>query len=139
MEESASHRQFDVGRDFRSKSRTTKITYSNEHPKARGGVVLFLCLSSVRLAAQPVTATVTNCDEASLRAALASVSVLGGTVNFACDGTIVLTNTITIHATDNMLLDGSGHNVVIADTTGDSLTLKNVKLGALDKHDFHFA
>jgi hypothetical protein len=33
----------------------------------------------------------------------------------------------------------SGHNVVIADTAGDSLTLKNVKLGALDKHDFHFA
>jgi hypothetical protein len=33
----------------------------------------------------------------------------------------------------------SGHNVVIADTAGDSLTLKNVKLGALDKNDFHFA
>jgi Ca2+-binding RTX toxin-like protein len=33
----------------------------------------------------------------------------------------------------------SGQNVVIADTTGDSLTLKNVKLAALDKHDFHFA
>ncbi|MFL5238276.1 MAG: hypothetical protein ACJ8EL_11860, partial [Rhizomicrobium sp.] len=33
----------------------------------------------------------------------------------------------------------SGHNVVIADGTGDSLTLRNVKLAALDKHDFHFA
>jgi Bacterial Ig-like domain/Bacterial Ig domain len=33
----------------------------------------------------------------------------------------------------------SGQNVVIADSTGDSLTLKNVKLAALDKHDFHFA
>jgi Bacterial Ig-like domain/Bacterial Ig domain len=33
----------------------------------------------------------------------------------------------------------SGQNVVIADGTGDSLTLKNVKLAALDKHDFHFA
>jgi len=33
----------------------------------------------------------------------------------------------------------SGHNVVIADAAGDTLTLKNVKLGALEKHDFHFA
>jgi len=33
----------------------------------------------------------------------------------------------------------SGQNVVISDTAGDSLTLKNVKLTALDKHDFHFA
>jgi hypothetical protein len=33
----------------------------------------------------------------------------------------------------------SGHNVVIADGLGDSLTLNNVKLAALDKHDFHFA
>jgi hypothetical protein len=40
---------------------------------------------------------------------------------------------ILAHATQ------SGNNVVIADGTGDSLTLKNVKLAALDKHDFHFA
>jgi Ca2+-binding RTX toxin-like protein len=33
----------------------------------------------------------------------------------------------------------SGNNVVIADHAGDSLTLKNVKLGALNGHDFHFA
>jgi hypothetical protein len=33
----------------------------------------------------------------------------------------------------------SGQNVVIADGAGDSLTLNNVKLAALDKHDFHFA
>jgi hypothetical protein len=32
----------------------------------------------------------------------------------------------------------SGHNVVIADGS-NSLTLNNVKLAALDKHDFHFA
>ena len=31
-----------------------------------------------------------------------------------------------------------GQDVVIA-TGNDSLTLKNVKLGALDSHDFHFA
>ena len=33
----------------------------------------------------------------------------------------------------------SGQNVVIADGAGDSLTLNNVKLAALDKHDFHFS
>jgi len=33
----------------------------------------------------------------------------------------------------------SGQNVVITDHAGDSLTLNNVKLAALDKHDFHFA
>jgi Bacterial Ig-like domain/Tryptophan-rich Synechocystis species C-terminal domain/Right handed beta helix region len=33
----------------------------------------------------------------------------------------------------------SGQNVVIADDVGNSLTLNNVKLAALDKHDFHFA
>jgi hypothetical protein len=33
----------------------------------------------------------------------------------------------------------SGQNVVIADHAGDTLTLNNVKLSALDKHDFHFA
>ena len=35
---------------------------------------------------------VTNCTETSLRAALAG----GGTVTFACDGTIVLSNTLVI-------------------------------------------
>jgi hypothetical protein len=33
----------------------------------------------------------------------------------------------------------SGLNVVIADGAGDTLTLNNVKLAALDKSDFHFA
>jgi len=33
----------------------------------------------------------------------------------------------------------SGQDVVIAAGTGDSLTLKNVKLAALDKTDFHFS
>jgi len=50
---------------------------------------------------------VTNCTEAALRAAMAG----GGTVTFACDGTITLTNTIT--NTLDTALDGSGHNVTI--------------------------
>src|SRR5208282_2563531 len=56
----------------------------------------------------PPGIVVTNCTEAALRAAIAG----GGTVTFACDGTITLTNTITI-ATDTWL-DGSGHQVTIS-------------------------
>src|SRR5258707_975178 len=55
-----------------------------------------------------IAGTVTNCDDASLRAAL----VGGGTVSFACDGTIVLTNTLIIGS--NTVLDGTGHHVMIS-------------------------
>lgn len=50
----------------------------------------------------------TQCTEANLRAAMAG----GGLVTFACDGTIILTDTITnsVDAT----LDGSGHQVTIS-------------------------
>jgi hypothetical protein len=50
---------------------------------------------------------VTNCTEANLRAAM----TFGGTVTFACDGTINLSETITV-AVDSVL-DGSGHQVTI--------------------------
>jgi hypothetical protein len=51
---------------------------------------------------------VTNCTEAALRAAIAG----GGTATFACDGTIVLANTISI--TTNTVLDGTGHQITIS-------------------------
>ncbi len=51
---------------------------------------------------------VTDCTETSLRAAMTG----GGTVTFACDGTITLTNTITNNA--DVTLDGSGHQVIIS-------------------------
>ena len=51
---------------------------------------------------------VTTCTEAALRAAMAG----GGTVTFACDGTITLGRTIT-NVVDT-LLDGSGHDVAIS-------------------------
>ena len=51
--------------------------------------------------------TVTSCTESSLRAAMAG----GGTVTFACDGTITLANTLT--NTLDVVLDGSGHRVTI--------------------------
>src|SRR5690242_17417140 len=68
---------------------------------------LFALLISF-LAPGVIAATVTNCDEASLRGTLAG----GGTVNFACDGTIVLTSTITIN--NNTVLDATGHHVLIS-------------------------
>jgi hypothetical protein len=51
---------------------------------------------------------VTTCTEAALRAAMAG----GGTVTFACDGTITLSNTITISA--DTLLDGTGHEITLS-------------------------
>ena len=55
----------------------------------------------------PPGIVVTN-SEANLRAVMA----LGGTVTFACDGTIILANTIT-NVSDTRL-DGSGHQVTIS-------------------------
>ena len=52
--------------------------------------------------------TVTSCTETALRASLG----LGGTVTFACDGTITLSSTIVI-GTD-IVLDGSGHQITIS-------------------------
>ena len=53
-----------------------------------GGAAALLLLLPVAAWAEGV---VTNCTEAALRAAMAG----GGTVTFACDGTISLANTIT--------------------------------------------
>jgi hypothetical protein len=74
------------------------------HWRFNGALALLLLL--------PVAAwaggVVTNCTEAALRAAMAG----GGTVTFACDGTITLTSTIT--NVSDTLLDGSGHQVTIS-------------------------
>lgn len=51
---------------------------------------------------------VTNCTEASLRAAMTG----GGTVTFACDGTITLASTISNSA--NTALDACGHQITIS-------------------------
>lgn len=65
-----------------------------------------LCLGATGVLAQ--TAVVTNATEAALRAALAN----GGTVQFACDGTITLGSPITIAS--NTVLDGIGHQITIS-------------------------
>lgn len=50
---------------------------------------------------------VSNCDEASLRAAMSG----GGTVTFACDGTITVTSTLVIDT--DTIFDATGHDVTI--------------------------
>jgi hypothetical protein len=51
---------------------------------------------------------VTTCTEAALRAAVEG----GGTVTFACDGTITLSNTLAISA--ETVLDGTGHVITLS-------------------------
>lgn len=62
---------------------------------------LFLSISASQ------AAVVSSCDENGLRAAISA----GGVVTFACNGEIVLNNTIEI--TNSVSLDGSGRAVVI--------------------------
>jgi hypothetical protein len=64
-------------------------------------------------------AVVTNCTPENLAGAVAR----GGTVTFACDGTIQLTNTIAIDR--NITLDGAGHNLTI--DGGNQVRLFQVK------------
>ncbi len=95
---------------------------------ARAGVLL-LCLAAAGSPAQ--THTVTSCTEAALRSAMAG----GGTVTFACSGTITLANTVVI-GTDTTL-DGSGQRVTISGSnvvrvfyvnTNATLTLVNLTI-----------
>ncbi len=97
---------------------------------------LLLLVVSFILSQKMSAATVTVCDEASLRAAITN----GGTINFGCDGTIVLSSTLQI--TTNTVLDGTGRNVVLSggdavrvlfvatniDLTINNLTIANGKL-----------
>lgn len=68
-------------------------------------VGLFLLLfSQLRVSAS----TVTNCDEASLRAAVTA----GGTIQIACDGTIILSQTLAV--TRDSTIDAGGRSVVLS-------------------------
>ncbi len=69
-------------------------------------VLALLCLAGVPLVGE--SAVVNDPSETALRAAMAS----GGTVQFAFDGTITLTNPITVLT--NTVLDGTGHQVTIS-------------------------
>jgi uncharacterized membrane protein len=75
----------------------------------------------------PRSVVLTN-SEAALRAAMAG----GGTVTFACDGTITLASTITDNV--NLTLDGSGHQVTISGNNAVQLVYvaTNVQLTILN-------
>ncbi len=84
------------------------------------------------------TTVVRNCSESDLRAAMAK----GGTVMFACDGTIWLSGTIT--NVTNVVLDGSGHQIAISGSssvrvfdvaTNTSLELINLTICNGQTHD----
>src|SRR5713101_8354984 len=91
------------------------ILLNRSWPSASAGVsklkVLFplmLALAWFPSTAAAASKTVTECDQAHLASALAG----GGTVTFACDGTITLSNTITIAA--DTVLDATGRAVTIS-------------------------
>jgi len=68
-----------------------------------------------------IAASISTCDEAGLRTALNG----GGTVTFACDGTITLSSPITI--TNDTVLDGSGRSVTVSG--GGTVRVFNVSTG----------
>src|SRR6266542_630354 len=73
-------------------------------------LIIFLCLLGFLSSPAQVGAAspVTVCDEASLRTALST----GGTIDFGCDGTIYLTNTLIV--TTDTVLQAAGHTVTIS-------------------------
>jgi Chlamydia polymorphic membrane protein (Chlamydia_PMP) repeat len=109
----------------------TTLNYSMQFKRsvALQANALLLFLAAINATAQ--TKVVTDCSEADLRAAMAQ----GGTVTFACDGAITLTNTITNQW--DTVLDGSGHDItirgsnavrVLYNSMNASLTLINVTI-----------
>ena len=91
-------------------------------------LLALMTLSTLRVSAD---FTITNCDEASIREAL----VNGPIIKFSCDGTITLTNNLTI--ADEIVFDASGHAVTISGgqkarvfqvNTGVNLTLINLTM-----------
>jgi hypothetical protein len=90
---------------------------------------LFALIFPIVAAAQ--TNIVNSLDPAELNSALQA----GGTVTFATNGTIVLTNTITL--SNDVILDGTNHSITISGggaveifnvPPGLSLTLRNLTL-----------
>src|SRR5436190_22394384 len=77
------------------------------NPRKRHMRTIWTCAVLLAIPQWIYPATITSCDEAGLRTALAA----GGTINFACDGTIPLASTLVV--TQNVTLDGTGHSVIL--------------------------
>ena len=101
--------QSHIANDRKGSSMNTKRRYANwwlTTPHQQGlGVALACLLLPLAAGAGGV---VTNCTEADLRAAMEG----GGSVTFACDGTITLASTITIAA--DTTFDGSSHQITLS-------------------------
>ena len=126
-----------AGLSFTNLSTSQAGTYALAVSNSVGGIVSSNVSLVVTSAPPPM------CTLAQLTAAVAA----GGTYSFACDGTILLTQTLTNNV--NLVLDGAGHNVVISGNNlvriflvnpGVSLTLRNLTLangsnvGVTDTH-----
>src|SRR6267143_1332632 len=88
---------------------STNINGLFHHGRSR--ILLAALLVALAMAYAPVAraaGVVSSCDEASLLSAISG----GGTVTFACSGTITLTATITLFA--DTTIDGTGQNVTIS-------------------------
>ena len=91
-----------------------------------------LCFAALVSLSAFGSGTVTNCTEANFRAALAG----GGTVVFACSGTLALSNTIVVST--NTLILGSGYNVTIDGSNSVQLFQVNTNV-TLEIHDLILA
>src|SRR6266478_1465617 len=87
---------------------TPFLSFNPNFPRLRYPVLTVMAALWFTVAAQG-GGTVTSYTEAALRTALTG----GGTVKFACNGTITLTSPIIISAADTVL-DGTGHTVTIS-------------------------
>src|SRR5439155_11953909 len=89
------------------------------------GLLLAVTVVAVFLFVLPAGAdgVVANCTDADLRQAIKE----GGTITFACDGVITLTNTVLIST--NITLDGTGRSVTISGN--NAVRLFNVTAGAV--------
>src|SRR5664279_3083729 len=104
------HPSITARNERKQSSMNTKLEYEHwslvkVNKRRVGGAVALLLLLPLAAWAGGV---VTNCTEADLRAAMAG----GGAVTFACDGRILLANTIT-NVIDTTL-DASGRQVTIS-------------------------
>jgi hypothetical protein len=67
-----------------------------------------LCSALLAQSLATHAAVLSVCDEATLRAAVEA----GGTITFSCDGMISLTQTLVV--SNEVVLDGTGHQVIIS-------------------------
>src|SRR5207249_3974537 len=102
----------------------------------RVGLPLLLAMALVPSRAPGADGLVTECTEEALRAAITDALEGDGVVEFACDGTITLTNTVALTNEDSdtpisLTLDATGRGVTISSLTDTNAT-SAVRLFSVD-------